>query len=116
MTPATAESVAEKRPSDQPLSLYHLLDPVVLANPYPLYHRLRTAEPVPWNPSLCAGRLTRSPDVSRVLHHFGAARTPTPDQLTAMARSALNPTAQVMVRQMLFLDPPDHTRLRALAS
>ncbi len=33
-----------------------------------------------------------------------------------MGLSALNPIAQVMVRQMLFLDPPDHTRLRALAS
>jgi cytochrome P450 len=33
-----------------------------------------------------------------------------------MGLSALNPIAQVMVRQMLFLDPPNHTRLRALAS
>jgi hypothetical protein len=33
-----------------------------------------------------------------------------------MGLSALGPIAQVMVRQMLFLDPPDHTRLRALAS
>jgi cytochrome P450 len=33
-----------------------------------------------------------------------------------MGLAALNPIAQVMVRQMLFLDPPDHTRLRALAS
>ncbi len=31
---------------DLPLSLYHLLDPEVLANPYPLYHRLRTEDPV----------------------------------------------------------------------
>ncbi len=28
-----------------PLGLYHLLDPDVLANPYPLYHRLRTEAP-----------------------------------------------------------------------
>ena len=33
-----------------------------------------------------------------------------------MGLSALNPIAEVMVRQMLFLDPPDHTRLRTLAS
>ena len=33
-----------------------------------------------------------------------------------MGLSALNPIAQVMVRQMLFLDPPAHTRVRGLAS
>jgi hypothetical protein len=33
-----------------------------------------------------------------------------------MGMSALNPIAQVMVRQMLFLDAPAHTRLRGLAS
>jgi len=38
------------------------------------------------------------------------------EQLSAKGLEALNPIAQVMVRQMLFLDPPDHTRLRALAS
>ena len=33
-----------------------------------------------------------------------------------MGLSALNPVAQVMVKQMLFLDPPSHTRIRGLAS
>jgi len=52
----------------------------------------------------------------RVLHDFSANRTPTPEQLTAMGLSALNPIAQVMVKQMLFLDAPAHTRIRSLAS
>jgi pimeloyl-[acyl-carrier protein] synthase len=52
----------------------------------------------------------------RVLHHFSADRTPTPDQLTAKGLSALNPIARMMVRQMLFMDAPDHTRLRGLAA
>jgi cytochrome P450 len=33
-----------------------------------------------------------------------------------MGLAALNPIAQVMVKQMLFLDPPTHARLRALAA
>src|SRR5438309_7697402 len=98
------------------LSLYQLLDPEVLANPYPLYERLRTEAPVYWDPFLHAWVVTRYQDVVHVLHHFSANRTPTPAQLTAIGLSALNPIAQIMVRQMLFLDPPDHTRLRSLAA
>ena len=114
----TAASVP---PSLQPaenraLSLYQLLDPEVLANPYPLYHKLRSQDPVHWDPFLHAWVVTRYADVVHVLHHFSADRTPTPEQLSALNLSALNPIAEVMVRQMLFLDPPDHTRLRALAS
>jgi len=33
---------ATARLQDSTLSLYHLLDPGVLADPYPLYHRLRS--------------------------------------------------------------------------
>jgi pimeloyl-[acyl-carrier protein] synthase len=98
------------------LSLYHLLDPEVLANPYPLYHRLRNEDPVHWDPYLHAWIVTRYADVIDVLHHYSADRTPTPEQLSTMGLAALNPIAEVMVRQMLFLDPPNHTRLRALAS
>lgn len=98
------------------LSLYQLLDPEVLANPYPLFHRLRAEDPVHWDPFLHAWVVTRYKDVVTVLHQYSASRTPTPEQLTAMGLSSLNPIAQVMVKQMLFLDPPDHTRLRSLAS
>jgi hypothetical protein len=101
---------------DPTLSLYHLLDPEVLANPYPLYHRLRTEDPVHWDPFLCAWVVTRYADVVMVLHRFSADRTPTPDQLAKMGLSTLSPIAQVMVKQMLFMDPPAHTRLRSLAS
>lgn len=98
------------------LSLYHLLDPEVLSNPYPLYRQLRNEDPVHWDPFLHAWVVTRYDDVVHVLHHFSAQRTPTPEQLSALNLSDLNPIAAVMVRQMLFLDPPAHTRLRALAS
>jgi pimeloyl-[acyl-carrier protein] synthase len=98
------------------LSLYHLLDPEVLANPYPLYRRLRTEDPVHWDPFLHAWVVTRYSDVVRVLHDFSADRTPAPEQLERMNLSALSPIAAVMVKQMLFLDAPAHTRLRSLAS
>ena len=86
------------------LSLYHLLDQQVLANPYPLYNRLRTEDPVHWDPFLHAWVVTRYADVVKVLHDFSADRTPGPEQFNAMGLSALEPIAQVMVKQMLFMD------------
>ncbi|HSP61987.1 MAG TPA: cytochrome P450 [Pyrinomonadaceae bacterium] len=99
-----------------PLSLYHLLDPEVLADPYPLYRRLRTEAPVHWDPYLHAWVATRYEDVVTVLHHFSAKRTPTPEQFAAMGLAELGPIAQLMTKQMLFMDAPAHTRLRGLAS
>ena len=102
--------------ADSTLSLYHLLDPEVLADPYPLYHRLRTEDPVHWDPYLHAWVVTRYADVVTVYQRFSADRTYTPQQLSTMGMSALSPIAQVMVRQMLFMDPPAHTRIRSLAA
>src|SRR6202140_5040075 len=113
MTTTDTSSPSRKPPT---LSLYQLLDPEVLANPYPVYQRLRPEAPVYWDPYLHAWVVTRYADVITVLHHFSANRTPTPEQLAAIGLAELAPLAQVMVKQMLFMDAPDHTRLRGLAS
>ena len=68
------------------LSLYHLLDPDVLANPYPLFRRLRTEDPVHWDPFLHTWVVTRYVDVLEVLHTFSANRTHTPEKLQAMGK------------------------------
>jgi hypothetical protein len=101
---------------DPELSLTRLLDPAVLANPYPLYARLREKSPVYFDPFLHTWVVTRYTDVLNVLLAFSANRTPSPEQLSAMGMSAIGPIAQVMVKQMLFLDPPAHTRIRSLAA
>jgi cytochrome P450 len=100
------------------LGLYRLLDPDVLADPYPLYHQLQAESPVHWDPFLKAWVVTRYADVLIVLsdRRFSARRTPTPDDLAALGLDALVPIAQVMVRQMLFMDPPAHGRIRNLAA
>ena len=109
-----SESISKQ--SSQTLSLYHLLDPNVLANPYPLYQRLRTESPVHWDPYLHAWVVTRYDEVITVLNRFSANRTPSPEQLAAMGLAELTPLAQLMTKQMLFMDAPTHTRLRTLAS
>lgn len=98
------------------LSLTRLLDPAVLADPYPLYRRLREEAPVLWDPYLHAWVATRYADAQTVLLRYSARRTPTPEQLARMGLASLRPIAAVMVRQMLFLDAPAHTRLRGLCS
>jgi len=111
-----AQSVSQETRADQALSLYRLLDPEILANPYPLFQRLREEDPVHWDPFLHAWVVTRYSDVLEVLHTFSADRTPTPEQLASMGLSHLGPIAQVMVKQMLFMDGAAHARLRGLAS
>jgi cytochrome P450 len=110
----TSPSAIEHEPS--PPSLYHLLDPDVLADPYPLYRRLREEDPVQWDPYLHAWVVTRYADVAEVLYRFRAARTPDPNRLVDLGLGELTPVAAVMIRQMLFLDPPEHGRVRRLAS
>jgi pimeloyl-[acyl-carrier protein] synthase len=107
----SAVSTSARQPS-----LYQLLDPDVLADPYPLYRRLRESDPVAWDPFLHAWVVTNYAGVLTVLHKFSADRTPTPEQLAAMGLKSLEPVAEVMVRQMLFMDAPAHTRLRGLCS
>jgi cytochrome P450 len=109
-------ATAAKAAPDPALSLYQLLDPDVLADPYPLYRRLREHDPVHWDAFLHAWVVTDYDNVLTVLHKFSADRTPAPDQIKAMGLSKLEPIAQMMTKQMLFMDAPTHTRLRKLCS
>jgi cytochrome P450 len=110
---ASRQAVAVDR---RPLSLVRLLDPAILADPYPLYRQLREESPIHWDRYLSAWVVTRYRDVRYVLQNFSADRTPTPEQLNAIGLEELNPAARLMVRQMLFLDPPAHGRVRSLAA
>lgn len=108
-------SPVQTKAAKEPLSLYHLLDPEVLANPYPLYRRLREHDPVHWDPYLHAWIVTRYEDVITVLQRYSADRTPSPAFFEALGAPEVAPVAKLMVKQMLFMDAPAHTRLRKLA-
>jgi pimeloyl-[acyl-carrier protein] synthase len=81
--------------------------PTFHANPYPLYHRLRAADPVHRTP-MGLWVLTRYDDVVAVLKdpRFGREGF---EQILANVYGE-------GARSMLFRDPPDHTRLRGLVS
>jgi len=110
-----SDATQSAAPAEAPLSLYHLLDPEVLANPYPLYHKLRSHDPVHWDPYLHAWIVTRYEDVITVLQRYSADRSPSPAFFEALGAPEVAPVAKVMVKQMLFMDAPAHTRLRKLA-
>lgn len=106
------------------LSLAALRDPALRANPYPFYAQLRSHAPVHWDTG--AGMdggwvLTRHADVMAALRdpHVSAERLEPPqgtDWLPAEYREAAQQVFRTMPHQLLFLDPPDHTRLRGLLS
>jgi pimeloyl-[acyl-carrier protein] synthase len=102
--------------TDAELSLHRLLDPEVLANPYPLYKELRDNDPVHWDPFLHAWVVTRYEDVLHVLHRFSANRTPTPEYFEAIEMPEMAPIANFMVKLMLFQEGQPHARLRSLCA
>lgn len=98
------------------LSLFQLLDPAVHADPYPLYARLREQAPVHWDPFMHTWVVSRYAEVLTVLQSFKADRTPTAAQLEAIGMPVMRPIAEMMTKQMLFMDAPAHTGLRKLCS
>jgi len=93
---------------------YNPLSPHVYLNPYPKYAQLRAKDPVHWSPLMDAWVVTRYAHVDAILRdHKRFSNDPRHRQRARAPRTTVdNPGGQ----SMLFLDPPDHTRLRALVN
>jgi hypothetical protein len=98
------------------LSLCQLAEPKIMAAPHRFYQELRESNPIYWDPFLHAWIVTRYADIVTVLGRFSADRTVPPEKLDQLGLGRLKPIFEVMSRQMLFRDPPAHTRLRSLCS
>lgn len=68
----------------RPLSLSGMLNPDVIANPYPSYTRRRQESPVLLDPFLHTWVITRYDDVAQGLAKFRAERTATPERLKTL--------------------------------
>jgi cytochrome P450 len=99
---------------------YRPNDPGVVSDPFPLYARLRDADPAHWSASLRAWVLTRYDDVKRVcLDTAGMSSDRLRPFFTALPGAEAARVAQLMrylTLWMVFRDPPEHTRLRRLAA
>ncbi|MDM0037509.1 cytochrome P450 [Variovorax sp. J22G21] len=96
-----------------------IIDAAFRADPYPTYAALREAGPIHWSEEFFGGAwlLTRHADVEAVLRdavRFSAQRTGGWVMQSRAARSELMDFQQLFARAMLFLDAPDHTRIRSV--
>jgi cytochrome P450 len=98
-----------------------LIDDAFLHNPYPAYHALRAAGPMHWRTEFFGGAwvLSRHDDVEAALRdpRLSAQRTGgwvmgTVAEEENGTRSELSAFQRLFARAMLFLDAPDHPRLR----
>ena len=93
---------------------YNPLSDRMAQDPYPVYAALRARDPVHRSRLINAWMFTRHSDVDAILRdhrHFG--NDPREGTLSPRQRAMLPPADEFT---MLFLDPPDHTRLRALVN
>jgi cytochrome P450 len=93
---------------------YNPLAPRVYLHPYPKYAELRAKDPLHWSPLMDAWVATRYADVDIILRDQKRfSNDPRRRQRARAARTSVdNPGGQ----SMLFVDPPEHTRLRALVN
>jgi cytochrome P450 len=99
---------------------YRPSDPSILADPFPLYERLRDEDPVHWSPLLKAWVLTRYEDVKRVCldpaGHSSDRLRPFFASLPSGEAQRIAELMRYLTLWMVFRDPPEHTRLRRLAA
>ena len=98
----------------------NLMCDFAVRDPYGYFAELRENDPIHWNPKHKASIITRYDDVTATIKnpHLTASRIEPFRQ--AVSRSANSPevdqTFDILADWMVFLDPPNHTRMRRLVS
>jgi cytochrome P450 len=93
---------------------YNPLSPRVYLNPYPKYAELRAKDPVHWSPLMRTWVFSRYKDIDAILRDHKRFSNDSRNRPNAPTMQASTPPTGSP--GMLFLDPPDHTRLRALVN
>lgn len=103
---------------DSALSMANLARPEVRADPYRLYRRIRTEDPVHWDEPMGFWVLTRYADAVQALHEprFSKAQglTTALNRYPDDERVAAALMHRFFSKQLLFADPPYHTQLKVL--
>src|SRR5258708_18619646 len=97
--------------------IYSPNNPGVLADPFPLYVRMRDEDPAHWSSSLKAWVLTRYDDVKRVCLDPGMSSDrlrPFFATLPSGEAGRITELIPILTLWVVFPDPPDHTRFGRL--
>lgn len=93
-----------------------MIDDAFLCDPYPTYRALREAAPLVWSDEFFGGAwlVSRQADVEMVLRdaRFSAQRTGGWVMRSGESRTELRGFQRLFARAMIFLDAPDHARVR----
>lgn len=92
---------------------YNPLSSRVYLNPYPTYAALRAKDPVHWSPLMDSWVFSCYEDIDTILRDYKRFSSDTRQRRPRRTRTSRAPIGDP---NMLVLDPPDHTRLRALVS
>ena len=96
---------------------YDLSIPEAHLNPFPVYRRLQSGDPVYWDPSFNHWLITRYDDVAAAFRDRRLSSNwiePYRDRLPWLAKMAMAPLFRTVEMIVLFKDGDEHTRLRGL--
>ncbi|NDA31574.1 MAG: cytochrome P450 [Betaproteobacteria bacterium] len=95
-------------------------DPAILANPYPIFSRMRDEDPCYWSDRLRSWVITRYDDVKAMCldkERLSSDRLrPFFQSLPGSEASRISEIIRYLSLWMVFKDPPEHTRLRKLTA
>lgn len=106
-------------PADETPDPFDLTTPAAVLSPYPLYRKILAESPTHFSKALGGWVLSRHQDVASALRspQLSCDRfAPIFRQLPPAHQEYLRPIADVSSRWTAFMDPPQHTRMRALSS
>lgn len=104
------------------MATFNPFSPQFQENPYPIYHHLRSEDPIHRVPGFKFDQwfLTRYSDVQTVLTDPRFCVDDLPERLDEKAlhlkQGDFEPLTQTIDKWLFFVEPPDHTRLRSIVS
>ncbi len=100
-----------------PVNTFDVTAPGFVADPYPIYQRLRSDLPVCWDDKLATWVVSRHADADALLrgHGWSSARLESLlGRIPAAEQAAAAPLREILTNRLVFTDRPVHSRLRSL--